>query len=124
VSLYQAPSPPNALVATALASYCFGFFFLHTSDAQKYFTLRLRPGLITDGFFSRTRNPNYFGELLIYTGFALMASGANWHLWLVPWIINLLVWFVLFVPNWYDLVFLPSPLVTVERCYYFELPSF
>jgi protein-S-isoprenylcysteine O-methyltransferase Ste14 len=97
----HAPSPPNAVVAAALASYCLGQFFLHTSDAQKYFTLRLRPGLITDGFFSRTRNPNYFGELLTYSGFALLASGADGALWLVPWSVNLLVWSILFVPNWY-----------------------
>ena len=32
--------------------------FLHASDAQKFFTLRVRPGLINDGFFARTRNPN------------------------------------------------------------------
>jgi len=97
----QAPAPPNALVAAALASYCLGFFFLHTSDAQKFFTLRQRRGLIDDGFFSRTRNPNYFGELLIYSGFALMASGADGLLWLLPWSVNLLVWAILFVPNWY-----------------------
>jgi Protein of unknown function (DUF1295) len=46
-------------------------------DAQKYYTLRLRPGLIDDGLFARTRNPNYLGEILIYTAFA----GLSWH-WL------------------------------------------
>ena len=29
---------------------------------QKYFVLRAKKGLITDGLFSRSRNPNYLGE--------------------------------------------------------------
>ena len=45
----------------------------------RHFTLRMQPGLIEDGLFARTRNPNYFGELLIYSGFAL--SAANSPLW-------------------------------------------
>src|SRR5258706_10548653 len=50
--------------------------FLHyVSDAQKFFVLQLRKGLINDGLFARTRNPNYLGEVLIYGGFAL----ASWH---------------------------------------------
>ena len=86
--------------------FCFGFFWLHASDAQKYFTLRATGGgLITDGFFTRTRNPNYFGELLIYSAFALMASRAGVNsghpLWLLPWIVNVTVWLILFIPNWY-----------------------
>ena len=47
------------------------------SDAQKFFTLKYRPGLITEGFFARSRNTNYLGELLIYSGFAL-ASCSPW----------------------------------------------
>ena len=39
--------------------------------------LRLQKGLIEDGLFARTRNPNYLGEILIYVGFAIM----SWH-WL------------------------------------------
>jgi protein-S-isoprenylcysteine O-methyltransferase Ste14 len=41
---------------------------------QKHVALSLRPDqLITDGMFARTRNINYFGELLIYSGFGLLA---------------------------------------------------
>lgn len=44
------------------------------SDAQKYFTLRIKKGLINDGFFKQTRNPNYLGEILIYLSFGIVAK--------------------------------------------------
>jgi Protein of unknown function (DUF1295) len=43
------------------------------SDAQKFYILRERKGLIEDGLFTRTRNPNYLGEILIYVSFAIMS---------------------------------------------------
>ncbi len=33
-------------------------------------------GLISDGMFKLTRNPNFFGEIMIYTSFAI-AIGTN-----------------------------------------------
>jgi protein-S-isoprenylcysteine O-methyltransferase Ste14 len=52
----------------------FGVFCHFAADMQKHTALRLRPGqLITDGLFTHLRNPNYFGELLIYLGFGLLA---------------------------------------------------
>jgi protein-S-isoprenylcysteine O-methyltransferase Ste14 len=45
------------------------------ADAQKYYTLRVRRGLITDGMFRYVRHPNYLGEMMIYTSFALLV----WH---------------------------------------------
>ena len=88
----SSPPPPAEVTGLALVLYVFGFFMLHTGDAQKFFTLRLRPNaLIDDGLFARTRNPNYFGELLIYSAFALSACGsARW--WPLPWAVNVLVW--------------------------------
>lgn len=53
--------------------YAFGLVFHFASDMQKHTALKLRPGLITGGFFALSRNPNYFGELLIYLGFGLLA---------------------------------------------------
>ena len=32
--------------------------------------MRAKKGLITDGLFSRCRNPNYLGEMMIYGAFA------------------------------------------------------
>jgi steroid 5-alpha reductase family enzyme len=70
----------------------FGVFLHFVSDAQKFFVLRLRKGLIEDGLFARTRNHNYLGEVVIYGGFAL----ASWH-WL-PFVV-LAGWFLYFVRN-------------------------
>jgi steroid 5-alpha reductase family enzyme len=67
---------PPALIALAIGVFTFGIFFHYVGDAQKYFTLRAGPRLIDDGLFSRSRNPNYFGEILIYTAFAILS--AHW----------------------------------------------
>ena len=57
-----------------LMAYAFGLFLHFASDMQKFTALQLRPNnLIQDGLFARVRNPNYFGELLIYLGFGLLA---------------------------------------------------
>jgi steroid 5-alpha reductase family enzyme len=69
----------------------FGVFFHYASDMQKYTALKLQPDrLITDGLLSRVRNMNYFGELLIYTGFALLAMHWLPLLILLAW--NIFVW--------------------------------
>lgn len=72
ISSRSQPTPP--LVALAVASTVFGVFLHYSSDAQKYYTLKYHSGLITEGFFARCRNTNYLGEILIYTGFALLAQ--------------------------------------------------
>jgi protein-S-isoprenylcysteine O-methyltransferase Ste14 len=64
---------PPYLFAVVLVIYIIGIFFHYVSDAQKFYTLRERKGLIEDGLFSRTRNPNYLGEILIYFAYALMS---------------------------------------------------
>lgn len=63
------------------------------ADAQKYFTLRARPGLIVDGMFRYVRHPNYLGEMMIYGSFALMV----WH-WL-PALVLAFIWITLFATN-------------------------
>jgi steroid 5-alpha reductase family enzyme len=85
--------PPLPLVAAAIALNLLGVFLHYASDAQKYFTLKYQPGLITEGFFARSRNPNYLGEILIYLSFALLAM--HW----LPFAIVGLFGAVMFVPN-------------------------
>jgi len=79
------------------AVFCFslGVFFTFVSDAQKFFVLKhQRPRqLITDGMFALTRNPNYFGEVLIYGSFNLLAQ--HW----LPWAICGFVWVQVFLVN-------------------------
>lgn len=66
-------TPGNIMMCAAIALNLFGMVLHFGSDAQKYFTLRHKSGLITDGFFARCRNPNYLGELMIYLGFAILS---------------------------------------------------
>ena len=64
----------NWYIAMCISIYIFGVFFHFTSDMQKFIQLHYNPNnLITDVMFSRTRNINYLGELLIYLGFSLLA---------------------------------------------------
>ncbi len=67
-------SAPPWLIAIAVSLNSFGVFCHFVSDMQKYIQLKYNPGhLITGGMFARLRNTNYFGELLIYLSFALLA---------------------------------------------------
>jgi protein-S-isoprenylcysteine O-methyltransferase Ste14 len=77
-----------------LVLFIFGLFFHFTSDMHKYISLKLAPSqLITQGIWSTSRNPNYFGEFLIYLSFALLAN--HWLPFLFFSLIILLEW----VPN-------------------------
>jgi hypothetical protein len=82
---------PPWYLAICISLYAFGVFFHFASDVQKHTALRLRPGLITDGLWSLTRNPNYFGELLIYLGFGLLAM--HWAPLVVIGLFIALVWY-------------------------------
>jgi steroid 5-alpha reductase family enzyme len=65
---------PAWLLGLAVSLNLFGVFLHFTVDMQKYVHLQLKPGqLITDGMLARVRNMNYFGELLIYLSFPLLA---------------------------------------------------
>jgi protein-S-isoprenylcysteine O-methyltransferase Ste14 len=84
---------PPAVLGAAIVLYALGLALMIGADAQKYFVLRARRGLIVDGFFARTRNPNYLGEMMIYASFAIVAG--HWLQWLVlAW-----VWSGIFFPN-------------------------
>jgi len=83
---------PPPLVGLVLFLYIVGVFLHFVGDAQKFYVLQLRPGLIEDGLFGRTRNPNYLGEVLIYSAYALMAM--HW----LPWVV-LAGWCTFFVNN-------------------------
>ena len=57
-----------------VSMYSLGVFIHFAADMQKHTALKLKPNrLIDDGMFRHCRNINYFGELLIYLGFSLLA---------------------------------------------------
>ncbi len=85
--------PPLYLICIAITLNMVGVFLHFSSDAQKYYTLKYHPGLISDGFFARCRNTNYLGEILIYIGFALLAM--HW----LPFLFLALMIALVFVPN-------------------------
>ncbi|MGH8528550.1 MAG: methyltransferase family protein [Nevskiales bacterium] len=87
------PLPDNAWFALCISLCILGCVIMIAADAQKFFTLRVQRGLITDGMHKYVRHPNYLGEMMIYGSFALMV----WH-WL-PVIVLAWVWLGLFAVN-------------------------
>jgi protein-S-isoprenylcysteine O-methyltransferase Ste14 len=78
------PLPDYAWFSICISLCILGCATMIAADAQKYFTLRVKHGLITDGMYRYIRHPNYLGEMLIYGSFALMI----WY------------WFVIVVLIW------------------------
>jgi protein-S-isoprenylcysteine O-methyltransferase Ste14 len=87
------PLPANVWYCLCVSLCVLGCIIMTASDVQKFCTLRLRKGLITDGMFSRIRHPNYLGEMMVYGAFALLA----WH-W-IPLLVLAYYWGVLFSTN-------------------------
>jgi protein-S-isoprenylcysteine O-methyltransferase Ste14 len=87
------PLPEPAWFALCITLCLLGTVIMIAADAQKYFTLRVKKGLITDGLHRHIRHPNYLGEMMIYLSFALMV----WH-WL-PFLVLAWVWIGVFTVN-------------------------
>jgi protein-S-isoprenylcysteine O-methyltransferase Ste14 len=87
------PLPEYAWFCICISMCILGSAIMIAADAQKYFTLRVKRGLITDGMYRYIRHPNYLGEMMIYGSFALMV----WH-WL-PVVVLACVWIGLFAVN-------------------------
>lgn len=85
------PTPERIMCCIMLMAL--GSVIMMVADAQKTFTLKYKKGLINDGMFKYTRNPNYLGEMMIYGSFAL-ATGHN-----TSWAILLTIWSLLFIPR-------------------------
>lgn len=90
---YGIQEPSYERIKLCLIFYLLGLALMLGADAQKTFTLQYKKGLIASGYFERTRNPNYLGEVMIYGAFGL-ASG----FWL-NWVILLSLWLVMFQGN-------------------------
>ena len=92
-TLADYPLPGNIWFALCITLCILGCVIMIAADAQKYFTLRIQKGLITDGVHRYIRHPNYLGEMMIYASFALLV----WH-W-IPVVILAYVWLGIFYPN-------------------------
>ncbi len=91
--------PSNMVGATtewlivAAIIHTLGIAIMLSADAQKYYTLSVKRGLITTGMFKLIRHPNYLGEIMIYSAYAIIV----WH-WL-PWMMLISIWSLLFFTN-------------------------
>jgi protein-S-isoprenylcysteine O-methyltransferase Ste14 len=86
---------PPALAGLAIIIYAIGVVTMTAADAQKYFVLKLKKGLISDGWFKTCRNANYLGEIMLYSSFALCSRSY------IPWAIYAFVWITFFSGRWY-----------------------
>jgi protein-S-isoprenylcysteine O-methyltransferase Ste14 len=85
--------PTLPVMAGAVILHTLGVVIMMVSDAQKFFTLQNKRGLITTGMFSRIRHPNYLGEMMLYAAYAILVG--HW----IPWAVLAWVWIVLFRTN-------------------------
>ena len=94
IIINQESEPSNWYIAMCISIYIFGVFFHFTSDMQKFIQLKYnRNNLIKNVMFSKIRNINYLGELLIYLGFSLLAR--SW----IPIIALLSFILIIWIPN-------------------------
>ena len=88
----RASTVPGWLLALCTSMYTFGIFLHFVADMQKYIEIKYNPNhLITDGLLNKVRNINYFGELLIYLGFGLLAM--HWLPILIIFLFIIIIWF-------------------------------
>lgn len=93
LSRHVVPTGPE--LAVAVAVHTLGVVVMIAADGQRHWVLRHHPGLIADGMFRYTRNPNYLGEIMLYSAYAWLAD--HWLAWTVVAYAAILV----FVPRMY-----------------------
>jgi protein-S-isoprenylcysteine O-methyltransferase Ste14 len=77
------PTPLGLItVAIALPLYIFGSLINASADVQKMIAKQVNPGLVKDNIWRFSRNINYFGDILRYLSFSVVA-GSIWA-YLVP----------------------------------------
>jgi protein-S-isoprenylcysteine O-methyltransferase Ste14 len=83
------PAPLSLVaVAVALPLYIFGSLVNASADVQKITAKQSNAGLVQDGLWRFSRNVNYFGDLLRYLSFSVLA-GSIWA-YLIPSAVALL----------------------------------
>tara|TARA_Y100000589_G_C27164301_1_gene634121 strand:+ start:182 stop:736 length:555 start_codon:yes stop_codon:yes gene_type:complete len=84
---------PNFIIAGCISLNIIGVFLHFASDSQKFFTLKIKKELITEGFFKNIRNTNYLGEILIYLSFAILSMS------FIPFVILIIFFIIVFLPR-------------------------
>ncbi len=79
ISRHIVPSGFDLFFAVSL--HTLGVVLMIAADCQRHFSLKYRKALITSGVFKYTRNPNYLGEIMLYSAYAYLAN--HWIAWLV-----------------------------------------
>ena len=87
---------PPPVAALAIMVYAIGVTIMMASDTQKYFVLKLKKGLISDGWFETCRNSNFLGEIMVYASFCICAG----HY--IPWAFSIFIWFAYFGGRFYN----------------------
>ena len=87
------PIISNWVILSSIGIHTLGCVLMMASDTQKYWILKYQRGLISNGWFSRCRNTNYLGEMMIYGSYALLSQ----HY--IPWYILGYIWSILFARN-------------------------
>jgi steroid 5-alpha reductase family enzyme len=98
-----APTPLTPLDALGALTWCLGFAIEVIADRQKSRFRASHPtGFIESGLWSWSRHPNYFGEILLWIGVAIIAASAltgwQWVTMISPVFVVLLLTMVSGVP--------------------------
>ena len=87
---------PDVLLFVGGFLWLFGFLFETISDFQKRkFKSKNKDGFITSGLWSVSRHPNYFGEIVLWIGVAIIAYPTLYGWQYVSLISPLFVYFLL-----------------------------
>ncbi|ETW01490.1 hypothetical protein H310_06163 [Aphanomyces invadans] len=82
-----------SLAAVCIMLHTLGTTLMLAADTQKYFTLKYKKGLISDGWVTWSRNTNYLGEMMLYLSYALLAN--HW----IPYAWLAFIWSAMFMSN-------------------------
>lgn len=88
--------PLGLLDAIGVLVWILGFAIEVTADRQKSRFRKLHPGRFVDtGLWAWSRHPNYFGEIVLWVGVAIVASstleGWQWVTWISPVFVSFLL---------------------------------
>ncbi|KDO24945.1 hypothetical protein SPRG_09589 [Saprolegnia parasitica CBS 223.65] len=72
----------SLVLSLVIFLHTMGLLCLMCTDTQKFYQLKARPGLITDGWLTWSRNTNYLGTFSVYLAHAILAQHWFPYAWL------------------------------------------